>query len=83
MAYNIKKDSLNEYFTVVINELLKELDFKEIQPNELRNCSILSKSQGTNRPETNVYIFLKDYSKITITFKKGKITSSGWLHFNK
>lgn len=83
MAKTVKRDSLNEYFTMAINELLKELNLQEIQPNELRDFSIFSKYQGTNRPETSIHIILKDYSMLGIEFKKGKITSSGWVNINK
>ena len=83
MAKTVKRDSLNEYFTMAINELLKELNLQEIQPNELRDFSIFSKYQGTNRPETSIHIILKDYSMLGLEFKKGKITSSGWVNINK
>ena len=83
MAKTVKRDSLNEYFTMAINELLKELNLQEIQPNELRDFSIFSKYQGTNRPETSIHIILKDYSMLGIECKKGKITSSGWVNINK
>ena len=81
MAKTVKRDSLNEYFTMAINELLKELNLQEIQPNELRDFSIFSKYQGTNRPETSIHIILRDYSMLSLEFKKGKLKSSGWLNF--
>lgn len=83
MAYNVKRDPLNEYFTMAINGLLKELDLEEIQPDQLRDFSIYSKYQGTNRPETSIHIILRDYSMVSLEFKKGKLTSSGWLNFKK
>ena len=83
MAKTVKRDSLNEYFTMAINELLKELNLQEIRPNELRDFSIFSKYQGTNRPETSIHIILRDYSMVSLEFKKGKLTSSGWLNFKK
>ena len=83
MAKTVKRDPLNEYFTMAINELLKELNLQEIQPNELRDFSIFSKYQGTNRPETSIHIILRDYSMVSLEFKKGKLTSSGWLNFKK
>lgn len=79
MAYNVKRDPLNEYFTMAINGLLKELDLKEIQPNELKDCGIYSSYQGTNRPESSIYIITKDYRMLSINFQKGKVTSSGWI----
>ena len=79
MANTVKKDPLNEYFTKAINDLLKQLDLEEIQPNDLQDCIISSKYQGTNRPETTIIIESKpNYTMLTISFKKGKLTSSGW-----
>ena len=83
MAYNVKRDPLNEYFTNAINGLLNQLELKEIQPDQLRDFSIYSKYQGTNRPETSIHIILRDYSMVSLEFKKGKLTSSGWLNFKK
>ena len=83
MAKTVKRDSLNEYFTNAINGLLNQLELKEIQPDQLRDFSIYSKYQGTNRPETSIHIILRDYSMVSLEFKKGKLTSSGWLNFKK
>ena len=83
MAKTVKKDPLNEYFTNAINGLLNQLELKEIQPDQLRDFSIYSKYQGTNRPETSIHIILRDYSMLSLEFKKGKLTSSGWLNFKK
>ena len=81
MAYKVKRDPLNEYFTMAINGLLKEMEIKEIDPNQLRDFSIYSKYQGTNKPETSIHIILRDYSMLSLEFKKGKLKSSGWLNF--
>ena len=83
MAKTVKGDPLNEYFTNAINGLLNQLELKEIQPDQLRDFSIYSKYQGTNRPETSIHIILRDYSMLSLEFKKGKLTSSGWLNFKK
>lgn len=79
MAYTIKKDPLNEFVTAVLNDLLNQLGLAQIQPNELKDLNIMSRYQGTNRPETTIMICCKTgYNMISINFKKGKITSSGW-----
>ena len=78
MAKVVKEDTLNSYFTNVLNHLLTQLELEEIQPNELQDLSIFSKYQGTNRPETTVYIMAKKNRMLSLEFKKGNITSSGW-----
>lgn len=76
-----KNDILNEYFTTFVNELLKQIGLNEIKPNELRTLNLYSKYQGTNRPETQVYITIGKYEAlIDIEFKKGKLLTDGWKY---
>ena len=84
MANNKKKDILNEYFTTFVNELLKQIGLDEIKPNELSNISLYSKYQGTNRPETQVYISISKYEAVLLLeFKKGKLLTNGWKYLPK
>lgn len=79
-----KKDILNEYFTTFVNELLKQIGLDEIKPNELRNITLYSKYQGTNRPETHVFITIRNWeATINLEFKKGKLLTDGWRYLPK
>ena len=79
-----KKDILNEYFTTFVNELLKQIGLDEIKPNELRNITLYSKYQGTNRPETQVFITIRNWEDtINLEFKKGKLLTDGWRYLPK
>lgn len=79
-----KNDILNEYFTKFVNELLKQVGLDEIKPNELRTLNLYSKYQGTNRPETQVYITIGKYEAILdLEYKKGKLLSDGWKYLPK
>ena len=77
-----KKDILNIFFTNVLNNLLNQVGLEEIQPNELKSVSMYSTYQGTNRPETVLFIDCKN-KMLSFDFKKGKLTTSNWRHFKE
>ena len=80
MAIDKTNDIINKYFTDVINQMLSKLGLEEIQPNELKDLGLYSIYQGTNKPETVLYISCNN-KMISFNFKKGKLTSSNWRYF--